>query len=100
VMALAGLAPPHAGAPVLRIHWWAVIACYGLAKVFELADHSFFALTAQSVSGHTLKHLVASGAAWPVCAALWQRRHHPAAQSLSPRQGVDSPRPLQRSRSV
>ena len=45
---------------------WAVIGCYALAKVFELADHAVFDLMGQLVAGHTLKHVVAAGAAGPV----------------------------------
>ena len=36
-----------------------VIACYGLAKLLELADKPLFAATGGMVSGHTLKHLAA-----------------------------------------
>lgn len=48
-----------------------VIAAYGVAKLLEVNDHQIYALTGQLVSGHTLKHAVASLAAWPVIAALW-----------------------------
>lgn len=70
---------PVAGAAGLRLGW--VIGCYALAKAFEMADHSVYELTAQLVSGHTLKHLVAAGAAWPVLQMLvHQRRQSAAAQ--------------------
>lgn len=54
------------------LHWnpATVLALYIAAKVLELADHSIFALTHASVAGHTLKHLVAAGAVWPVVGAL------------------------------
>jgi hypothetical protein len=64
--------PPEAGRihPGLPIRWSLVIALYALAKVFELGDHLVFEWTGHLVSGHSLKHLVASCAAWPIVAAL------------------------------
>lgn len=59
---------PLAGA--LGVRLGAVIAVYALAKLLELWDHPVFALSGGAVSGHSLKHLVASLAAWPVLAAL------------------------------
>jgi len=58
------------------LHWnpATVLALYIAAKGLELADHSIFVLTHASVAGHTLKHLVAAGAVWPVVSALRQRR--------------------------
>ena len=67
VLALACL-PRRPGA--LALNLFAVIAWYGAAKLFEAADHAVFAATGQWVSGHTLKHLGAAGAALPVLAAL------------------------------
>lgn len=67
VLALAGL-PRRSGA--LALNLVAVIAWYGAAKLCEAADHAVFAATGQWVSGHTLKHLCAAGAALPVLAAL------------------------------
>lgn len=67
VLALAGL-PQRPGA--LALNLFAVIAWYGAAKLFEAGDHAVFAATGQWVSGHTLKHLCAAGAALPVLAAL------------------------------
>lgn len=48
----------------------AVIAWYTLAKVLELGDHVVFDLTRGLVSGHTLKHVAAALAAWPVIALM------------------------------
>lgn len=62
--------PPVPCASSLRIRWGAVIALYALAKVLELADHQVFALTSQLVSGHSLKHVLASLSAWPVLLAI------------------------------
>lgn len=54
----------------LPIRWSLVIALYALAKMLELGDHLVFDWTAHLISGHSLKHIVASCAAWPVVAAL------------------------------
>ena len=67
----------------LRVRWGAVIACYAVAKVFEVADHPIYELTGQMLSGHTLKHVAASFAAWPVVAALRE-----AAQAAQARQNA------------
>ncbi len=48
----------------------AVIALYALAKVLELGDHQVFELTDGRVSGHSLKHIVAALAAWPVISVM------------------------------
>ncbi|MGL6204168.1 MAG: hypothetical protein ACRC2X_07620, partial [Giesbergeria sp.] len=48
----------------------AVIAWYGAAKLLELGDHAVFEATGQWVAGHSLKHLAAAAAAWPVLRAL------------------------------
>ena len=54
----------------LAVRWGVVIVVYVIAKLLELADHQVYELTLHAISGHTLKHLVASFAAWPVLAAL------------------------------
>jgi hypothetical protein len=41
-------------------HLTAALIAYGVAKGFETADASIFAVTRQAVSGHTLKHLMAA----------------------------------------
>ena len=48
------------------------IAFYALAKVFEHFDAQVYVLTGAVLSGHSLKHLVASLAAWPVLTAVWR----------------------------
>ncbi|MDH4427512.1 MAG: hypothetical protein QE495_13750 [Acidovorax sp.] len=53
----------------LAVHLGAVIGLYALAKLFEAADHSVLDATGW-VSGHTLKHLAAAAAAWPVLLAV------------------------------
>lgn len=67
VVALAWRQP---AGPGLRVQWGWVIAAYALAKVAEVGDHAIFEATAGWLSGHTLKHLLAACAAWPVLAAL------------------------------
>ena len=47
-----------------------VIAFYVLAKLFESSDAVIFEATQHIISGHTLKHLAAALAAWPVITAL------------------------------
>lgn len=59
---------PLPGTGGLRVG--AILLIYSVAKALELADHAVFEWTGQMVSGHTLKHAVASLAAWPVIAAL------------------------------
>ncbi len=70
-----------AGALGLRLG--AILLIYAAAKALELADHAIFDLTGQLVSGHTLKHVLASLAALPVIAALrsaMKSGQNPAAQ--------------------
>ncbi|HMA08259.1 MAG TPA: hypothetical protein VKP68_10365 [Ramlibacter sp.] len=54
----------------LDIRWGVVIMAYAVAKLLELNDRAVYQLTGQLVSGHTLKHVVAALAAWPVIAAI------------------------------
>jgi 1-acyl-sn-glycerol-3-phosphate acyltransferase len=60
--------------PVLNL-WWVVVV-YAAAKALEMADQPVFDWTRQVISGHSLKHIVASLAAWPVIAML-SRMGHP-----------------------
>jgi hypothetical protein len=50
-----------------------VILAYAAAKLLEMNDHAVYEFSGQLVSGHTLKHVVASLAAWPLLAALQSR---------------------------
>jgi hypothetical protein len=54
----------------LQVRWASVALVYAFAKVLELADHEVYALTNEVLSGHSLKHLVASLAAWPIYTAV------------------------------
>lgn len=67
VVALA-LRPARVG--TLSMPLMPVLLAYALAKLLEINDHTVFELTNQSVSGHTLKHVVAATAAAPVVLAL------------------------------
>jgi hypothetical protein len=53
--------PRHAGP-----RWGLLLLAYALAKALEHFDAEVFVLTGESVSGHTLKHLVAALAAWTI----------------------------------
>ncbi len=53
-----------------RLNLWALIAWYALAKLLEAQDETVFHLTQGIVSGHSLKHIAACMAAWPVIASL------------------------------
>ncbi|MCP3370244.1 hypothetical protein [Bradyrhizobium cajani] len=70
-MALAvGLALTRPRPGALGVPLGGVISFYVLAKLFELGDATIFEATGHIVSGHTLKHLAAALAAWPVIRAL------------------------------
>ncbi len=58
---------------------WPVLGWYALAKGLELGDHTVFALTQGLVSGHTLKHVAAALAAWPLLALMASPTSAPAA---------------------
>ncbi len=57
-------------------HWWGAIGLYALAKVFELADAPVLAASG-ALSGHTLKHLIAAGAAFWLARCLARRAFTP-----------------------
>lgn len=67
----------------LPVRWGLLIAIYALAKLLELGDHAVYEWTGQLVSGHSLKHVVASFAAWPVVSALLAVRKIKAESSAS-----------------
>jgi hypothetical protein len=74
VLALLVLAtrPTRPGAP--RLPLTGIVALYALAKVCEGQDAALFALSDGLLAGHTLKHLVAAGAAALAIRALNARR--------------------------
>ncbi len=71
---------PAAGA--IGVHLGALIALYALAKALEMGDAAVFHATGETISGHSLKHLAAALAAWPVFLALRRvpLRQNPAAR--------------------
>ena len=72
LVVLVALIKPRPGA--LAVRWGLVVVVYAIAKLLELGDHEIFTLTGEVVSGHSLKHLVASLAAWPVLHAVAQAK--------------------------
>lgn len=68
--ALCLVRPPDAQSAVSLL---AIVLIYGLAKICERLDGEIFQWTGYLVSGHSLKHLVASLSALPVLAPLLQR---------------------------
>jgi 1-acyl-sn-glycerol-3-phosphate acyltransferase len=63
-----GLATTRPNQNLPTLHLWWVVVVYATAKAFEMADQAVFDWTQHLVSGHSLKHIVASLAAWPVIA--------------------------------
>ncbi len=61
---------PLPGAIGVRIG--VLIGLYALAKVLEMGDAAVFHATGEWVSGHSLKHVAAALAAWPVLHAMRQ----------------------------
>ena len=72
LVVLVALIKPRPGA--LAVRWGLVVVVYAIAKLLELGDHEIFTLTGEVVSGHSLKHMVASLAAWPVLHAVAQAK--------------------------
>jgi hypothetical protein len=58
-----------------------VVIFYAAAKLLELGDHQVFEWTGGMISGHSLKHIVAAFAAWPVIAAIYRQRTRPVNSS-------------------
>lgn len=73
VLLLVGLALARRLPGSLDVQWLFVLATYGVAKLLEANDHAVFELTGQWLSGHSLKHVVAAAAAWPVISAVRER---------------------------
>jgi hypothetical protein len=58
----------------LGIAFFPVLILYALAKAFEASDSTIFELTQGTISGHSVKHILASLAALPVIFALIRSR--------------------------
>jgi hypothetical protein len=63
-----------AAKPGLEVRWAWVLLAYVVAKLLEVGDQQVFHASGELLSGHTLKHVAAALAAWPVIAALSARR--------------------------
>jgi len=61
---------------------WAAV-WYGLAKVFEIFDLQVYRLLHGTLSGHTIKHLLAAGAVFAVVRQLQKRSALPAVNIAS-----------------
>ena len=57
-----------------------VAGFYIVAKILEIEDRGVFALTGRTISGHTLKHLVAAMAGYCLLRMLQKRERLPSAQ--------------------
>ena len=73
ILGLMALPSLGAGWPVA---WWFIVASYALAKLAETFDPQVYAFTGV-LSGHSLKHLLASLAAVPVIRALRPNHNAP-----------------------
>jgi hypothetical protein len=65
---LLALRPARPDCFPVQLGW--IIALYVLAKILEGLDHQIYAWSHSMISGHTLKHLAAAAAAWPLIRAL------------------------------
>lgn len=70
LIAWLSLRSPIRGALGVRIG--VLIGLYALAKALEMGDAAVFHATGEWVSGHSLKHVVAALAAWPVLKVMRQ----------------------------
>ena len=66
--------------PVLGIAWWQVLVFYALAKLCEMGDQALWQWTGAIISGHSLKHIIAAAAVWPVVRALQGARRGEGAE--------------------
>jgi hypothetical protein len=64
------------------------LGCYLLAKVTEFFDHEIFALTADMLSGHSIKHLLAALGLLFVCLMLRWREPVLAVRPSPPDDGA------------
>jgi hypothetical protein len=68
LLLLAALTRPRTGG--LAVRWSLVLLAYAVAKLFESNDQIVYAAFGELLSGHSLKHVVAALAAWPILHAL------------------------------
>lgn len=68
-----------------------IAGCYMLAKAFEMLDGPIFHLLADTVSGHTLKHLVSAASVfWLLVMLAWRRPLAPAPPFVRELRGSES----------
>lgn len=82
MLALVVLAFLPARADSWHVRLGMVIVFYALAKLFELGDAEVFHFDHELISGHSVKHLLAACAAWPVLQALRRLRANGATADL------------------
>jgi hypothetical protein len=71
---LLSLHKPLPGKWSVKLGW--VITAYAVAKLFELGDAAVFEATQGLIAGHSLKHVVAALAAWPVIYVMHNHRQN------------------------
>ncbi|OUR73642.1 hypothetical protein A9Q78_02925 [Methylophaga sp. 41_12_T18] len=54
--------------------YWLLISCYFLAKVFEYFDNAIYDILALSISGHSIKHMIAALGLYALLVS-YQKRH-------------------------
>jgi hypothetical protein len=62
--------------------WWALICCYGVAKLFETIDASVWIATDHVLAGHALKHIACGAAGFALLGIVKQRRSSESNTSL------------------
>jgi len=62
---------------------WSALGCYVLAKLLELYDAPVYAALGGTISGHSLKHVVAAAGMWALLAGL-KGRHSASIQPSAP----------------
>jgi len=85
-LAIVVLLLAYPGAYTHRVYLWYGLALYALAKICEGFDREIYALTAQALSGHVLKHLLAACAVFVIYLMLWRRQEvrTPALAGMTP----------------
>ena len=54
--------------------YWVLIACYALAKVFESLDNDIYSFLGFTISGHSIKHMIAALGLYVLLRAYEQRK--------------------------
>jgi hypothetical protein len=80
----------------LAVRWGLVLMIYAVAKLFEQADAWVYLQSEGAISGHSLKHVVASCAAWPVLTAILRAAKIRAESGAPSHAGLGTPTSLKR----